>query len=955
MLWLCKNNKNKRILPSAKPIHFAILFIALVISLNITVQSNTASAKKFDEMNVSEQAKSYQYYMALSDCIEKHSLSSGWTSMKDVDAEGFNWFAAAPIKDGSDGGTSDMTSDPIKCRGNPNEWIKSAMDLWGYSKGIDAVCDFGLVRKKGSESVDCKGAAVGTDTPSATYFFAADSSGHFDLASAQKSIKDKVYGGKDPVLTNPIKYDLYRKAFFTICLGSSNPAPYTGSDLTGFKSYTIQNVDNTGKQTKTNYQGVQDGSFEFRFFLDSRDLKNTNCRDAEKVLQDEELAKTYSTLVGKNLENPDIPKEGDETAGEEDSTSEPKTCGGEVANIGWIICPVVTALTGLNDLMWDLTSKLLNVSPLEQTGGSSGVYAAWGVMRNLANVAFVIVFLIIIFSQTSSIGISNYGIKKLLPKLIIGALLVNMSFLIVQVAVDIANIAGSSIFTILKEAPGPKGVPSWSGLVTAALAPTLVAGGVAAGLVITGGALIWMIALFAIMGCLTLLAAFLTLIFRQGVILILVIIAPLAFVAYLLPNTEKWFTKWKDMLVQMLMLYPIAAIVFGGSQFASTAIYNSDKGWWTTLMSLIILCLPLFSLPFLATKGGAILSKVNGTLTGLAQKLRNPISGYTKSQGDLSKEKYLATEPGRYNFGKRAHFALNRRAGRRRVQTESYKKQSEEMFTEDLKNNTSFYTDGVTGNAARSHIEGTVAKLEAQELTSAIQSLERSIATERAAGNNTDQYLINRANGKTKDSTGAFVDDPSITLLQQKAAVYSLAAQGRADQLRDMRNSNQVAPAAGETAEARTVRERKLQTVQEAIQANAGKLAGKAPDLVKNSDDGAFNRLTAESLAGFSAGTGKAMVEHLDKLRTASISGGDAKKTYDKAIASFNSSVDQISKNSDLMGKFEGPTGESIISAINAHSSLKTEMTGASHIDSSGDFKIKPIPTSAGNTSGGGI
>ena len=51
-------------------------------------------------------------------------------------------------------------------------------------------------------------------------------------------------------------------------------------------------------------------------------------------------------------------------------------------------------------------------------------------------------FLAIIISQLTGFGISNYGIKKMLPRLIIAAILVNLSIYICQIAVDLSNILG---------------------------------------------------------------------------------------------------------------------------------------------------------------------------------------------------------------------------------------------------------------------------------------------------------------------------------------------------------------------------------------------------------------------------------------------------------------------------------------------------------------------------------
>ncbi|MBI3889596.1 hypothetical protein HY312_03415, partial [Candidatus Saccharibacteria bacterium] len=52
----------------------------------------------------------------------------------------------------------------------------------------------------------------------------------------------------------------------------------------------------------------------------------------------------------------------------------------------------------------------------------------------------------------------------------------------------------------------------------------------------------------------------------------LVVISPLAFVMYLLPNTEKYFSKWLSMFWKLLLVFPIIGLLLGGGQLASTVI-----------------------------------------------------------------------------------------------------------------------------------------------------------------------------------------------------------------------------------------------------------------------------------------------------------------------------------------------------------------------------------------------
>lgn len=71
---------------------------------------------------------------------------------------------------------------------------------------------------------------------------------------------------------------------------------------------------------------------------------------------------------------------------------------------------------------------------------------------------FIIAFLAIIVSQVTGMGINNYGIKKMLPRLVVAAIAVNVSYYICQLIVDLTNILGYEIQNALagiSNSPGP--------------------------------------------------------------------------------------------------------------------------------------------------------------------------------------------------------------------------------------------------------------------------------------------------------------------------------------------------------------------------------------------------------------------------------------------------------------------------------------------------------------------
>lgn len=283
-------------------------------------------------------------------------------------------------------------------------------------------------------------------------------------------------------------------------------------------------------------------------------------------------------------ESGDITGSGD---GDESQTS----CG--IDGIGWIICPVMNFLAEANEKAFGFLDGLLAIRPSLVT--DTATKDAWSKFRDLANVAFVIAFLVIIYSQITSVGVSNYGIKKLLPKIAAAAILVNISLFICQILVDASNIAGASLYSFIAgivpaSGGGGAGEGIWTGTMT-----VLLAGGVGVLLIVAIGAAPAVLLALALI--------LFILIARQAFILLLVVVAPLAFVAYLLPNTENLFKKWWKALTATLLVYPIIAVIFGASTLASNILMNiadKENGDDQTLLKIVavsVMAIPLFAVP----------------------------------------------------------------------------------------------------------------------------------------------------------------------------------------------------------------------------------------------------------------------------------------------------------------------------------------------------------------------
>ena len=325
----------------------------------------------------------------------------------------------------------------------------------------------------------------------------------------------------------------------------------------------------------------------------------------------------------------------------------------DVQGIGWIICPVSNWLADGIDYMYSALQEFLKTKPLETTNQNSGIYLAWVIMRNISNVAFIVAFLVIIYSQLTSVGISNYGVKKMLPRLVIAAVLVNLSFTICAILLDLSNIAGYAFqdaFMGIKNTISTVGENTstwtWSEVISTALSngALAVGAGYAVSLALTTEILPMLVPAATLAG-LTLLFILLIMAARQALIIILIIVSPLAFVCYLLPGTEKWFKKWRDLFFTMLVFFPAFAVVFGGAQLAGILIIQNASGSNGAIMhvlGMLVQIIPLAITPLIMKFSGGVLGKFAGFVNDKNKGLYDRSKNWSKDRRETIKNKKLA-------------------------------------------------------------------------------------------------------------------------------------------------------------------------------------------------------------------------------------------------------------------------------------------------------------------------
>lgn len=309
----------------------------------------------------------------------------------------------------------------------------------------------------------------------------------------------------------------------------------------------------------------------------------------------------------------DIKKDVDISEKKDEDGEPESSCSGDLGSLGWLICPSMSLGGKLADAGYSSVSMFLDISPdiFNDNPERGGAKQAWNFFRDIANVVFVLLFLWVIFSQISNVGVSNYGIKKILPKLILGAILINLSFYICQLAVDLSNILGYALKGVL-EGASLRAETSDTGLgggfvavLTGALG--LVGAPLFAFLTVSVPMLIWTL--------LSIAAALLILVFRQAAVILLIAISPIAFAAWLLPNTESLFKKWISAFKGLLVVFPVVSLMYGSGKLAGAVLSNSSGG----IMQFVAMCAPI--VPLIATPF-VIKSSLN-SLGSLGAKLSN--------------------------------------------------------------------------------------------------------------------------------------------------------------------------------------------------------------------------------------------------------------------------------------------------------------------------------------------
>ena len=235
----------------------------------------------------------------------------------------------------------------------------------------------------------------------------------------------------------------------------------------------------------------------------------------------------------------------------------------------------------------------------------------------------------------------SYTVKKIVPRLLIAAILINLSIYIVALAVDITNIIGAGLYGLITSPLTSTGtfkfaVNGFGGDVSFV---ALVGAGL---LLLSMGAELIMFLLFFILvpGVLAMLGVLFTLVLRRAIIIALIITSPIAFALWCLPNTEPLFRRWMNLLFRTLMVYPLVMLIFAVSSVLAVTIEGGGTpSFLTQIVAMVATIMPLFLVPFAFRMAGGVMAVAANAVNNVRQRASRPSQKLGTTRAKLGYQK----------------------------------------------------------------------------------------------------------------------------------------------------------------------------------------------------------------------------------------------------------------------------------------------------------------------------
>lgn len=384
------------------------------------------------------------------------------------------------------------------------------------------------------------------------------------------------------------------------------------------------------------------------------------------------------------------------------------------------------------------------------------VNIGWMVVRDICNMFFILALIVMALATILQIG-EEYNYKRLLPKLVLAALLVNFSLIISVTIMNAVNFL-ASIFVV--DGLGPKILAKLLAIANPVNdASNIFHNGWQAGFVLGLGKVLFM--LVAAVVFIALAGMF---VIRLVGLYVLIIFAPVAYVASILPATAKYGEEWWSHFIKYLIWAPVALFMI---RLAILFVSNPVPGDNDTAFYYFIVTAFLAAALLVAQQAGMVGGDmiVNGVKKGFKGAGKLAWFG-TKAGANLLAEKYLEKtgreiRPAKWIEGWKESRQINREARETSGMTKALEKGSA------LASPTTFF-QRYMGKGALARMTGG-GQAQAHEYQEEAKRLRESLKTREEAGSLTDDERTNLIGQiRAAETLGLKLQNPEDYFTQKK-------------------------------------------------------------------------------------------------------------------------------------------------------------------------------------------
>ncbi len=227
-----------------------------------------------------------------------------------------------------------------------------------------------------------------------------------------------------------------------------------------------------------------------------------------------------------------------------------------IAVLGWVLTQIM--------------SVLIYIAQYNNFIASPAVENGWKIVRDICNMFFVVILLIIAFATI--LRLENYSYKKWLPKLILMAVLINFSKTICGLLIDVAQVVMLTFVNAFKDVVALNftkmlGISDWQSLEGIA---DVSAWEVAAAMVLA--------VIYVVISIIVITAMLAMLVMRIVMIWIYVVLSPLAYLLSAFPGGQSYASEWWKEFIKNLIVGPVLAFFIWLSFTALVNFNDSSLG-----------------------------------------------------------------------------------------------------------------------------------------------------------------------------------------------------------------------------------------------------------------------------------------------------------------------------------------------------------------------------------------